>query len=77
MNYIVPGTSPLKFYEVKAPAAIPTSTGPTSRTRSSPCTCRRSPTTESVHRNEVDLTVEPVALAAYNGTGSRYPFTCP
>lgn len=29
------------------------------------------------NRGNPDYTMEPLALAAYNGTGAQYPFTCP
>lgn len=77
MNYIVPWNFFIKFIEAsgdsstrdeywqKFPRSVITVHAP------------MKPDKESIHRNEVDHTVEAVALAAYNGTGAQYPFTCP
>lgn len=77
MNFIVPWNFSIKFYEAPGPSSDTDEYW--ARFPHSIITVHmpKKPDPESTHANEVDLTVEPVALAAYNGTGSQYPFTCP
>jgi ribosomally synthesized peptide (two-chain TOMM family) len=77
MNWIVPWNFFIKFIE--APGESSNSDEYWVRFPRSEITVHApmKPTKESVHRDEIDHTVEAVALAAYNGTGAQYPFTCP
>jgi ribosomally synthesized peptide (two-chain TOMM family) len=77
MNWIVPWNFFIKFKEVPGPGSTADEYWASFPRSIITVHMPMKPDKESLHRNEVDHTVEAVALAAYNGTGSQYPFTCP
>lgn len=77
MNWIVPWNFFIKFQQVEGSSSDSNQYWQNFPRSIITVHMPQPPNAESIRCGEVEGSVEPVALAAYNGTGAQYPFTCP